>query len=80
MQGYLDTIYIVYLDNILIYSASYDQYVADIYIVLDRLRKWKLYTNLSKYEFFTREVEFLRYIVGTAGISMDKRRVVIVDE
>ena len=80
LQGFLDTICVVYLDDILIYSASYDQHIADVRMVLERLRKWQLYANLSKCEFFTQEVEFLGYIVGTAGISMDQRRVATINE
>ena len=80
LQGYLDTICVVYLDDILIYSSSYEQHVADVRMVLQRLRKWNLYANLSKCEFFTQEVEFLGYIVGTAGISMDKRRVATIND
>jgi len=30
LQGYLNTICVVYLDDILIYSTSYEQYIADI--------------------------------------------------
>jgi hypothetical protein len=80
LQGHLDTICVVYLDDILIYSASYDQHIADVRMVLERLRKWQLYANLSKCEFLTQEVEFLGYIVGTAGISMDQRRVATISE
>jgi hypothetical protein len=39
LQGYFNTIYVVYLDDILIYSASYDQYIVDVRMVLERLRK-----------------------------------------
>jgi len=80
LQGHLDTICVVYLDDILIYSASYDQHISDVRMVLKRLRQWQLYANLSKCEFFTQEVEFLGYIVGTAGIAMDQRRVATIDE
>jgi hypothetical protein len=80
LQGYLDTICVVYLDDILIYSTSYEQHIVDVRMVLERLRKWQLYANPLKCTFFAKEVEFLGYIIGTTGISMDPRRVTAIDE
>jgi hypothetical protein len=80
LQGFLNIICVIYLDDILIYSSSYDRHIADVRMILERLRKWQFYANLSKCEFFTQEVEFLKYIVGTAGISMDQRRVATINE
>src|SRR3989440_10760034 len=43
--------------------------------VLERLRQYGLYAKLTKCEFHVTEVDFLGYHMGTAGISMDRRRV-----
>ena len=80
LQGYLDTICVVYLDDIFIYSTSYEQHIVDARMVLERLRKWQLYANPLKCKFFTKEVEFLGCIIGTTSISMDPRRVTVIDE
>lgn len=68
----------MYLDDILIYSKSRAQHVRDVREVLTRLRKFALYSSLKKCEFFTTEVEFLSFIVSTASVSMDPRRVDVV--
>ncbi len=49
--GLLDYFVIVYLDNILIYSKDLEQYYKYVRQVLAKLRKYKLYTKLSKCEF-----------------------------
>ncbi len=48
--------------------------------VLKRLRKFALYTNQKKCEFFTKEIKFLGYIILTAGVLIDTRRVDTIKE
>lgn len=80
MTGLVDTCCVVYLDNILIYSASRAEHVYYLKEVLARLRKFALYANRKKYEFFITEVEFLGYIVSVAGVAMDRSRVATIEE
>jgi hypothetical protein len=71
---------IVYLDDILIYSNSRKEHMQHLRKVLARLCKFRLYTSRKKCDFFVTEVEFLGYIVSTAGVSMDARRVATIQE
>ena len=66
----VDCFYVVYPDNILIYSNSRKEHVRHLYEVLARLRKFGLYTSRKKCDFFVTEVEFLSYIVTGAQIDM----------
>ena len=49
LAGLVDIIYVVYLDNILIYSAKEAEYQKYIKRVLKRLRNFTLYISLKKY-------------------------------
>jgi transposase InsO family protein len=80
LAGLVDVCCVVYLDDILVYSDTREQHVRDLRAVLERLRKFALYASWKKCKFFTQEVEFLGYIVGVAGVSMDPRRVTTVEE
>ena len=80
VAGLVDVCCVVYLDDILIYSDTYKRYVRHVHEVLERLRKFALYTNHKKCEFFSIEVEFLRFIVSVAGMLVNKRKVAIVEE
>jgi hypothetical protein len=71
LSGLVDTICIVYLDDILIYSKDRADHIRDVGVVLERLRQYALYANLKKCKFFTQEVDFLGFIVGTNGVKMD---------
>nr|GEW26583.1 putative reverse transcriptase domain-containing protein [Tanacetum cinerariifolium] len=55
-------------DNILIYSKAWEEHVKHLRLVLELLEKDKLYAKFSKYEFWLREVQFLRHVInGLAG-------------
>ena len=66
---------VVYLNNILIYSSSQEEHLNHIKQVLERLRRFSLYTSLKKCKFFITEVEFLDFIIFIDNVAMNKRRV-----
>jgi hypothetical protein len=78
LSGLVDMLCVVYLDDILIYSTDLSKHWQDVCQVLERLRQYKLYANLSKCRFGVTSVEFLGYIVGINGVSMDKSRVATI--
>ena len=45
---------------------------------MERLRKHKLYTKLSKYFFDIKEVEFLGFIIGFIGVKPDPDKILII--
>ena len=53
LVGLVDISYIIYLDNIFIYSDTRKQHVQDVCEVLVRLRKYALYASYKKCRFFT---------------------------
>jgi hypothetical protein len=69
---------VIYLNNILIYSKLGEDYYAYIKIVIKRLRKHKLYTKLSKCFFNIKEVEFLRFIIGSIGVKPDPNKILTI--
>jgi hypothetical protein len=69
---------VIYLNNILIYFKPGEDYYTYIRIVIERLRKHKLYTKLSKYFFNIKEVEFLGFIIGFIGVKPDLNRILII--
>jgi Reverse transcriptase (RNA-dependent DNA polymerase) len=78
LRGYLDIFYITYLDDIMVYSERVEDYKEHVRKVLERLRQYSLYIKLSKCLFSVEELEFLSYIIGILGISIDYRRVAII--
>ncbi|KAI3797507.1 hypothetical protein L1987_32764 [Smallanthus sonchifolius] len=66
---YLDKFVIVFIDDILIYSKSKVEHEEHLRLVLDLLKKEKLYAKFSKCEFWLKEVQFLGHIVNEKGLA-----------
>ena len=77
---YLDRFVIVFVDDILVYSDNEKQHKEHLRIVLEVLRKNKLYAKFSKCDFWMKEVLFLGHIISKEGISVDPAKVVAVKE
>jgi hypothetical protein len=69
---YLDKFVMVFIDDILVYSRSEEEHLC---LVLQKLRDHKLYTKLSKCEFWLKQVAFSGHVVSNGGISVDPSKV-----
>ena len=72
-RNYLDLFFIVFIDDILIYSRSENDYMRHLRIVLQVLKDNKFFAKLSKCEFWLRSVAFLGDIVSSEGVEVDPR-------
>ncbi|GJQ91649.1 putative reverse transcriptase domain-containing protein [Tanacetum coccineum] len=70
-KTYLDKFVIVFIDDILIYSKTKEDHENHLRLMLDLLRKEKLYAKFSKCEFWLQEVHFLGHVVNHDGIHVD---------
>ena len=59
-----------YLDDILIYSKTWDEHLKHIDLVLKKLCEHRLYANLSKCIFGAQEVEYLGFILRAGQFAM----------
>ena len=78
--GLVDTLCVIYLDDILIYSADPNRHHDDVKEILERLRAYKLYANLKKCDFDCKQVEFLGFTINTKGVSMERSRVDVITQ
>ncbi|GLB41135.1 putative retrotransposable element tf2 155 kda protein type 1-like [Lyophyllum shimeji] len=70
----------VYLDDILIYTKTLEEHRRITRIVLDRLRKHRLFLKPKKCEFERTEIEYLGLIISHGTASMDPVKVAGVAE
>ena len=74
LREYLNEFCTAYLDNILIYSTKEKDYADQMLQMLKRLHKQKLWINIDKCKFLTKQVKYLGMIVTTEGIEIDKKK------
>ncbi|GJX93449.1 putative reverse transcriptase domain-containing protein, partial [Tanacetum coccineum] len=74
-RPYLDKFVIVFIDDILIYSTTQEEHVEHLRLVLELLKKEKLYAKFSKCELWLREVQFLGHVINGNGIHVDPSKI-----
>ncbi len=77
---FLDIIYLIYLNDILIFNKIRKKHVHHVQQILDKLQILKLYIKLFKCKFFKKELFFLKYKVEKREISMKKNWVQIIQD
>lgn len=69
---------LVFFDDILIYSRSYEEHVEHIRMVLQLLSRDQWKVNLSKCTFAQRQVHYLGHIISQQGVATDPAKVTAV--
>ncbi|KAH9269921.1 hypothetical protein BASA83_008078 [Batrachochytrium salamandrivorans] len=71
---------LVYLDDIIIYSPDPTSHVTHVRRVLDRLREKQLYCKLEKCFYGKHKLHYLGYIISSAGVEMDPKKIDAVQD
>ena len=74
-RPYVDQFVVVFIDDILVCSKDAQEHEQHLKIVLQMLREKKLYTKLSKCDFWLKKVSFLGHIVSAEGIRVDPTKI-----
>jgi hypothetical protein len=75
LRKYLNNYCIVYLDDILIFIETLEEYIKIVQEILQILMDIGILLKPSKYEFHVTETEFLGYIVSTIGLKISPNKV-----
>ena len=66
---------LVYIDDVLIFSPTFESHLKDVETVLDRLIDANLQLKPSKCHFFQRELVYLGHLVSADGIRPDPKKI-----
>jgi len=74
LTGLLWNCCLVYLDDIIIFSKTFDQHLDRLTAVFERLSKADLKIKASKCEILREEVRFLGHVISSSGIAADPEK------
>ncbi|GKD45392.1 putative reverse transcriptase domain-containing protein, partial [Tanacetum coccineum] len=77
-KPYLDKFVIVFINDILIYSRNKEEHTDHLRIILKLLKKEKLYAKFYKCDFWISIVQFLRHVIDSQGIHVDRAKIEVV--
>ena len=68
LREYINKFIVMYLNNILMYFISKENYVQHVTKVLKALQKTRLKVKLKKSQFHIKRVQFLEFIIITESL------------
>ncbi|GJV47384.1 putative reverse transcriptase domain-containing protein, partial [Tanacetum coccineum] len=74
-KPYLDKFVIVFIDDILVYSKDEEEHGKHLKIILELLRKERLYAKFFKCDFWLDSVQFLGHVIDRNGIHVDPAKI-----
>ena len=72
--GLLRKFVVVFFDDILVYSANWKDHLYHLEVVLNILRKHKLFARFSKCCFGVQQIDYLGHTLSGSGIAMDANK------
>ena len=70
LRPFTNSFVLIYLDDILIFSRTWEEHMQHIQQVFSTLRQHKIYANLEKFSFGMNKVQYLGYIVDEHGVHV----------
>ncbi|GJW64245.1 putative reverse transcriptase domain-containing protein [Tanacetum coccineum] len=66
---------IVFIDDILVYSKDEEEYEKHLKIILELLKKERLYAKFSKCDFWLDSIQFLGHVIDRSGVHVDPTKI-----
>jgi hypothetical protein len=74
LQGIKDKFVLVYLDNVIIFSKTFEKHIQHVKEVMKRVRDANLKLKVEKCYFAAKELQFLRHVVGKDRVKSDPKK------
>src|SRR6266511_3365324 len=75
LRKYLGKFVLVYLDDIIIYFKTFEEYKEHVRLVFEALRAASLMMKLKKCKLAQKELRFLGHIISAEGIRTDPEKI-----
>lgn len=74
-KPFLRKFVLVFFDDILVYSKSWDEHIQHLTIVLQTLRQHSLFAKKSKCSFASSYVDYLGHVISGQGVQADPQKI-----
>ncbi|KAK1646376.1 hypothetical protein QYE76_064181 [Lolium multiflorum] len=71
---------IVFLDDILVYSASWEEHLQHLKLVLEKLKEAQFFAKLSKCSFGQTSIQYLGHIISDQGVATDPDKTLVMEQ
>jgi len=71
---------LVYIDDIIVFSPTFEKHLKDLEELFDRLLKVDLVLKASKCFFCKKSVEYLGHVVSKDGVEVDKKKIAAMED
>jgi hypothetical protein len=75
LNKFLNNLLLIFIDDILIYSKNKEEHEEHLKLVLQVPRDHKLYANLSKCDFFQKQVHYIGHVISEKGVAVDPDKI-----
>ena len=87
-QSFMNTIFaallrkgvLVFMDDILVYSATLEQHVALLQLVFQIMQQHQFFIKKSKCSFAANKVEYLGHVISGNGVATDPTKIQVVQQ
>ncbi|KAL0821643.1 hypothetical protein ABMA28_005084 [Loxostege sticticalis] len=69
---------LIYIDDVIVLSETYERHLKDLQEVFDRLREYNLTVNKSKCKFCCSKVKYLGHYITPRGLEVDPEKVTAI--
>lgn len=77
-RPYLLKFVLVFFDDILVYSSSWQVHLSHLATILDILTRYQFHVNLKKCTFGQRRVDYLGHVISEDGVAIDPEKTAAV--
>ncbi|GKD44102.1 reverse transcriptase domain-containing protein [Tanacetum coccineum] len=74
-KPYLDKFFILFIDDILVYSKNEEEHGKHLKVILELLKKERLYAKFPKCDFWLDSAQFMGHVIDRNGVHVDPAKI-----
>jgi hypothetical protein len=78
LAPFLRKFVVVFIDDVLIYSNTWEEHLSHIAQVFQALQQHQFYVKLTKCSFVKQKLHYLGYVISSEGVAIDPGKIKII--